>query len=460
VTASSVAITAADWWKEMMRRSIRTLAVFVLLLATWVPLAAAQPIKMSIVGPGSQLFPIAVSELKNLGGDDNHAASREFVSIVRRDLVLSGFFRLISPKAYIEKPQDSGYDLGQFNFADWSSINAEFLVKGAVTVKGDQVSLEALMFDVSQQRRMFGTRFNGGFGDVSEMARRFADSALKAVTGTKGPFDTRIAFVSTRGGRFKEVYLAAPDGGNLFRVTDNPTINLFPAFARAPDKVLYLSYKTGQPALYLFDIAHRTEVKIQSAHGMMVGGALTPDGNRVVAAIEHAGHTNLYLLDSTGQEISPLTYGRAINVNPAVSADGSIVAFTSDRSGTPQIYLMSIAGGAARRVTYQGNYNTSPSFSPNGKWLAYEGRADGSFNIFIIPTAGGQAVQLTHGGSNRSPSWSPDERYIVFSSTRSGRERLYLMQVNTQSETGKVISALMEDKGNDTSPAWSWWMGG
>lgn len=444
----------------MMRRLIRTLAVFVVLLATSVSRASAQPITMTIQGPGSQLSPIAVSGLKNLGGDDQHTVSHKFVSVLRRDLVLSGFFRLISPKAYIENPQTSGYNLGKFNFADWSSINADFLVKGAVTVKGGQVSVVALMFDVVGQRRLFGTRFTGGPADVSEMARRFADSVMKEVTGTRGPFDTRIAFVSTRGGRFKEVYLAAPDGGNLFRVTDNPTINLFPAFALEPDKVLYLSYKSNQPALYLFDVAHRTEIRIQSRHGMMVGGALTPGGNHIVAAIEHGGHTNLYLLGSTGQEIRQLTYGRAINVNPAVSHDGGTIAFTSDRSGTPQIYTMSVNGGAAHRITYQGNYNTSPSFSPNGKWLAYQGRSGGGFNIFIISTAGGQPAQLTHGGADQSPSWSPDGRYIVFSARRGGRERLYLMQVNTQSETGKVISALMEDKGNDTSPAWSWWMGG
>ena len=93
------------------------------------------------------------------------------------------------------------------------------------------------------------------------MARRFADSVIKAVTGIQGPFDTRIGFVSTRGGRFKEIYLAAPDGGGLFRVTDNPTINLFPKFAHSAASVLYLSYKSGEPALYLFDVAgtHRNQ---------------------------------------------------------------------------------------------------------------------------------------------------------------------------------------------------------
>ena len=126
----------------------------------------------------------------------------------------------------------------------------------------------------------------------------------------------------------------------------------------------------------------------------MIGGALSPDGSRIVAAVESGGHTNLFLLERSGEEIRQLTEGHAINVNPAFSADGQQLAFTSDRSGTPQIYVMSLGGGAARRVTFQGDYNTSPSFSPDGKWLAYQSRS-GGFNIFIIPVAGGQPVQLT-----------------------------------------------------------------
>ena len=444
----------------MIRRFISTLTALVLLSLAGARAAHAQPIHMTINGPGATVAPIAVSEFKNLGGDDQGTASHDFVRILRRDLELSGFFSIISPKSYIEDPQNSGYDLGKFNFGDWSSLNADFLVKGAVTVSGGQVSVEALMFDVAQQRRMFGTRFSGGPGDVEEMARRFADSVLKAVTGIQGPFDTRIAFVSTRGGRFKEIYLAALDGGGLFRVTDNPTINLFPKFAHSAASVLYLSYKTGAPALYLFDVAGRTEIRIGSPHGNVIGGALSPDGSRIVAAVENGGHTNLFLLERSGEEIRQLTEGHAINVNPAFSADGQQLAFTSDRSGTPQIYVMSLGGGAARRVTFQGDYNTSPSFSPDGKWLAYQSRS-GGFNIFIIPAAGGQPTQLTQDArSNQSPCWSPDGRYLIFSSTRGGHERLYLMQVNTQSQTGKVISALMEDEGNDTSPTWSWWLGG
>jgi len=133
-----------------------------------------------------------------------------------------------------------------------------------------------------------------------------------------------------------------------------------------------------------------------------------------------------------------------------------LVAFTSDRSGTPQIWVMPADGGAARRLTYAGNYNTTPKFAPKGERIAYQSREGGRFEIYSIAVGGGQPVRMTDGaGSNQTPNWSPDGRYIAFSSNRAGRPRVYLLQV----ATGKIISALTEGKGDDTSPAWSWWLG-
>ena len=141
-----------------------------------------------------------MSGLKNLGGDDDHRVGNAFVSTLRRDLELSGYFRIIDPHAYIEDPQTSGFELGQFNFADWQSINADFLVKGSTNVGGDGVKLTAYLYDVAQQRRMMGKNYSGDAGDVPRMARRFADAILEAATGQKGPFDSKLAFVSTQAG--------------------------------------------------------------------------------------------------------------------------------------------------------------------------------------------------------------------------------------------------------------------
>jgi TolB protein len=409
---------------------------------------------IQITGAG-QLYPVAVSQLKDLGGDDNHTVSRVFDTTLTRDLQLSSFFRTIDPQAYIEDPQTSGYDIGQFNFADWRSINAEFLVKGAVTRQAGQVTVEALLFDVGEQRRMMGKRFSGQPNEVSEMARRFADAVLEAVTGKRGPFATKLAFISTRGGRFKEVYTSWLDGGMLDQVTNNPTINLFPSFDRTVQHLLYLSYKTQSPQLYLVDLSGRLETPIAPPLGMAVGGTLAPDG-RIIGAFAHGGHSNLYLLDQSGGEIRALTDNSGINVSPSVCSDNDRLAFTSDRSGNPQIYVMNLAGGGTRRITYRGDYNTAPAFSPDCRKIAYENRAAGIINIFVINTDGTGAHQLTNEGSNEWPTWSPDGRYLAFSSTREGDARIYLMLA----ADGRVIAPLTEGEGDATNPSWSRWLGG
>lgn len=406
-----------------------------------------------IVG-AERVSPIAVAELKNLAGDDDHRVATVFNATLVRDLQLSGYFQVIDPHSYIEDSQTSGYDVGQFNFGDWSSLNAEFLVKGAIK-RGAKVSLEVMLFDVGQQRRMMGRKFVGSPHEVGEMARRFADALMESVTGTRGPFATKLAFVSTRGGRFKEVYTSWLDGGSLFRVTDNPTINLFPRFNKAADRLLYLSYKTMSPALYLVNLGRGVETRIAPPLGMPVGGALTSDG-QIIGAFSRAGQTNLYLLDENGAELKALTDERAINVTPSPCFDGDRLTFGSDRSGTPQIYVMDLGGGGARRVTFKGDYNTAPAFSPDCKKIAYESRAAGGFQIFVSNADGSGARQLTQDGSNEGPAWSPDGRYIAFSSRREGRTRIYMMLA----ADGKITGSLTEGDGNDTNPAWSWWIGG
>lgn len=442
-----------------MRRVIPVPIYLFLAAACCVLLASpssARAITMSIEGTSGQISPIAVSPLKDLGGDAQHQLSDNFVRTVSRDLELSGYFRILDSHTYIEDAQKSGYDLGQFNFADWSSINAALLIKGAAQESNGRVQITAMLFDVYQQRRMMGKSFNGDPAEVPRMARRFADAVLKAYTNIDGPFDSRLAFVSTGGGRFKEIYTQTIDGQNVERITDNRTINLFPCWDRSANKLLYLSYKTMSPALYLANLRERRESKITSPHGLVIGGALSPDGQRIVAAVESGGSTNLFLLDDTGHEIRALTHSTGINVSPAFSADGSTLAFTSDRSGNPQIYLMPIDGGSARRLTYAGSYNTTPAISPKGDMIAYQSRSGGRFDIFVIPVGGGQPTKVTDGaGSNEAPSWSPDGRYIAFSSTRSGTSRIYILQVASR----KIISAITEGKGNDSIPAWSWWMG-
>ncbi len=432
---------------------MKTIFAAIALAIALAPAAAEAQIRFDI-SKAPTAAPIAVSALKNQAGDDDHTVSSQFDRVLTRDLKLSSYFRIINAKSYIEDAQNSGYDIGKFNFADWSSLGADFLVKGAITRHGNAVTVEALLFDVAQQRRMMGKKFSGDPQDVGEMARRFADAILLAATGIRGPFDTKLAYVSTRGGRFKEIYTSWLDGGALFRVTDNPTINLFPSFDRNAQHLLYLSYKTYSPELYLVDLSQQVETRIPATLGQAVGGTLTPDG-RIVAGFQRGGRTNLYLLDLSGNEIRALTDNGAINVSPSACGDGSSFTFTSDRGGTPQVYVGTLDGGDAHRVTFAGSYNTAPAFSPDCKKIAYESRQPGGFQIFVINADGSGARQLTQSGSNEAPTWSPDGRYIAYSSGRGARSRILLMRALD----GYVIGPLTEGESNDTSPSWSGWLG-
>jgi TolB protein len=409
-------------------------------------------VKGVIIGPGAQSFPIAISALKDLGmGSTPGKQGHGIADAIAYDLELSGWFRVLDRSAYIEEPQATGIEAGTFDFRDWSVIGAEALVKGGFQVKGEDLMVELRLFDVFQQRMIVGKRYTGKTKDFRRIAHKFADEIVFQFTGVRGVFDTRLAYVSNSGGRFKEVYVAHLDGSEKVQVTSNRTINLLPSWSADGRSLLYTSYKDGRPGLYRYDLATGRESRFSVGNGSLLGGKWSPDGRFVAATLERAGNTGLILLDSGGRFIRELTQGTSINVSPTWSPDGAEVAFVSDRSGSPQIYAVETVSGKTRRVTYGGGYHTSPAWSPKGDRIAYVARTGRRFSIFTTPAQGGEAQQLTaDSGDSEDPSWSADGRHIVFSSNRRGRYHLYVMQ-----ETGDQQKRLTGSGGDDINPSWS-----
>lgn len=417
------------------------------------PPASAQ-VRGTIFGPGLRNYPIAVSPLAPREGvPPGSDLGTKFAEMMTRDLVLSGQFRTIDPAAYIEKAEPSTAD--SINFPNWSVIGALALVKGWYTISGDTLTVELRLFDVYQRRQIVGRRYNGPVGDLRRMAHRFVDEIMAQLTGERGPFDSRIAFVSTRGGRFKELYVMSLDGGDTKQLTSNRTINLSPSWAPDVTSLLFTSFKRGRPALLLMDLVSGRDKSIWSETGLNLGGRFSPDGSMIAVAAEKGGNTEVALLRPDGQMIRRLTDSWSLDLSPTWSPDGTQIAFTSDRAGSPQIYVQGLNGGQARRLTFKGNENTSPSWSPDGKRIAYVGRSEGTLNIFTTDLEGADVRQLTQrSGKNEEPSWSPDSRYIVFSSSRSGRQKLYVLDA----ATGTSQVQLTTGDGDDSSPSWSRWL--
>ncbi|HWP24537.1 MAG TPA: Tol-Pal system beta propeller repeat protein TolB [Candidatus Binatia bacterium] len=410
--------------------------------------------KGEILGVGGQKFPIAVSPLKNLGApaSDSNRLSTGIADAMVHDLELSGWFRAIDRSAYLENPQTSGITLGSFDFKDWSTIGAEGLVKGGFTVQGDEIVVELRLFDVYQNKERIGKRYTGPVKSFRRIAHRFVDEIINQFTGIPGVFNSRIAYVSNSGGRFKEIFLSHLDGSEKFQVTDNHTINLSPDWSPDGRSILYSSFKDRSQTLYLFELATGKEIRFAPpGGGRYIGGRFSPDGQTIVATLESGGNTNLYLLDRRGNVIRRLTEERGIEVSPSWSPDGKQVVYVSDRSGSPQIYVLDLESGKSRRLTYSGGYNTSPRWSPRGDRIVFTGRTGSRFAIFTISVDGGEPRKLTSESyDSEDPCWSPDGRFIVFSSNRAGRYHLYVMQAG-----GDNQRRLTGSGGDDTNPSWS-----
>ena len=398
-----------------------------------------------IVGPGATRLELAVSPLADAGGGKE--TGERFAEVLSRNLTLSGYFRVLDAKAYLEGP--TPLDVTQINFANWSVIGAKALVKGSVSQSAGSLVIEARLYDVAQHSQVGGERYSGATDRVPEMARRFADKVMEYLTGEAGPFNSRIAFASRRGGRAKEILTMSVDGYDVSTVTSNRTINLAPSWSPDTSSLLFTSFMDGNPSLYRSDVSGRGVRKISSVRGLNLGGRWSPDGHTIAVSLERGGNSDIFLVNEEGQVLKQLTTGGEIDVSPAWSPDGRQIAFVSARTGTPQVYVMGADGSSPRRVTFQGSYNTSPCWSPKGDLLAFVGREQG-FNVFTLSLKTNQVHQVTSGGNNEDPSFSPDGRYLVFSSTRVGKPALFLADTS-----GDHQVQLTKSGGDDTSPSWS-----
>jgi TolB protein len=405
-----------------------------------------------IFGPGSQSFPIAVVPLRNLGGDAGGALGARFAQVLTRDLELSGYFRLLDPKTFIEDAQSSGITASEIDFVGWAALGAQALVKGGVNVAGDAITIEVRLFDVPgrQDVPQASKRFSGPRAELPRMAHKTADAILEYLTGERGPFDTAIALVSRRGGLLKDVYRLTFDQDEPVRVTEERSLVVNPRWRPDARAVLFTSYREHVPHLFQVELPGRQVTRVTPGAGVALDGAWSPDGAKLLVTREEGGNTDIYLLDRGGQVLKRLTDHWAIDVAPAWAPDGRRFAFCSSRAGSPQIYVMDVDGTGLARISTTGGYNTSPAWSPKGSHVAWTTRAGGGFQIVVAAADGTGAHIITSSGSNENPSWAPDGRYLVFSSTRVGRPHLFVAD-----RDGKTQKQLTRGAADDTSPAWS-----
>jgi len=405
---------------------------------------------IDISNPFLRKIPLAVPLFKNVtGSGEEEQLTKSSVQLLASSLEFTGYFKILDRGAFLFDPTKDGVLTPQINFANWTVIGAELLITGLFEVRDGRLAVELRLFDTFKNKRILGKKYAGRPNDQRKIILRFCSEVIQYLTGYKGMFASKIAFVSTGSGN-KEIYTCEFDGYSPQQVTRNHSITLFPAWSSDGRYLAYTSYKGGKPDLFIKNLAETPEISV-AEKGINITPAWVPGKFELAAALSFSGDQEIYLLTGTGKIIKRLTRMNGSDISPTWSPDGKKIAFVSTRSGNPQIYIKDLVTEKARRLTYKGNYNTQPSWSPRGDKIIYSSLVGGRHNIFVIDVEGYEPLQLTHeSGDNEAPSWSPDGSMIAFSSNREGPFRIYVMTA-----FGTDQRRLLMMKGEQTNPKWS-----
>jgi len=400
--------------------------------------------------PSVQKLKIAIPDYNNWSEQNAHPELAEALSgVISGDLDLSGFFIPMEKQTFLEE-QNQAITSNHIQFRNWSVIGADLLLKGGYTCVGRSIEIEARLYDVVIGRQIIGKRLLGKTENYRELMHRLGNEIIRTLTGYEGMFLSKLVFVGKKNGQ-KEIYLSDYDGYGLKQLTSDHSLSLLPQWSPKGDTIVFTSYRQGSPMVYLRDMKSGKEKRISSRKGLNIGATFSPDGKRLAITLSHKDNPDIYLVDPEGKIIEQVTDHWGIDVSPTFSPDGKQIAYVSNRSGTPQIYVKNLQDGKEFRLSYEGKYNTSPHWSSRNR-IAFSGMIDGRFEIFSIEADGSDLRQLTgNSHNNEDPCWSPDGRYIVFSSNREGGYHLYLMNANGQNQRRITFIKDMEE----TSPSWS-----
>ena len=413
-------------------------AVFGLLLFGSASTASAA-LNIEIIGAGEKQIPVSIVPF---GGDEQLGMAIN--EVVSGDLSRTGLFRMVDPTG------KSPHQPGEVNYADWQVRGTEALAIGMVnTAANGRIEARFRLLDVVKQVELIGQAVSANDGQVRAIGHRIADLIYENLTGNKGVFSTRIAYVNRKGRNFSLI-VADSDGYNEQMVLSQREPIMSPSWSPDGSHLAYVSFETGHAAVFVQSLYTNQRKVVADFRGSNSAPAWSPDGQQLAVVLTRDGSSKIYLMRPDGSDMRRISGNSSgIDTEPNFSPDGQSLLFTSDRGGSAQVYRMPVEGGAAQRMTFAGGTSYSPRYSPDGKSFVFAHLSGGKFYIAMQDFLTGQMETLTDGGWDKKPSFAPNGKLILFASEARGRGILA-----TVSSDGRVKQHMFTQSGDAREPVW------
>ena len=372
-------------------------------------------------------------------------------AVVNADLERSGYFKMMAEQSMPDKPTTAA----EVNFKDWQALGQNYLVIGQVVdAGGGQYNVQFQLLDAYKSGQLLGYRMSSSTSDLRRTAHHISDLIFEKLTGKKGVFSGRIAYITTNnlGGKrqLQQLQVADADGFNPQTIASSAEPLMSPSWSPDGKKVAYVSFEKKSAAIYVQTLASGERVRVAEYPGINGAPAWSPDGTRLALTLSKDGSPDIYVLNLSTHSLTKLTKSFAIDTEPSWSPDGSSIVFTSDRGGKPQIYIVPSQGGQEKRLTFSGNYNARASFSPDGRSLVMVHGNGNDYRIAVMDMASRSINVLTGGRSDESPSFAPNGAMILFASKKGSKGFLSAVSLD-----GKMQQKLVFNSGEVREPSWA-----
>jgi TolB protein len=434
-----------------MSRSIQLAIGGVLVSLSLIGSVANAQLEITITSGVDRQIPVAVVPFGWQG--PGNASPYDVAAVIDQDLARSGYFEPMERRDMLSQPSLPT----QLNMQDWRIVEVDIVLIGQVTQdNADSFTIEFHLFDVVRGGELLGFRITTSSADFRSTSHRIADMIYEEMTGIRGIFNTRIAYVTeerrTPQDRTFRLIVADADGENASTIAQSAQPLMSPAWSPDGRRIAYVSFEGMQSAIYVQTVRTGTRERVSMRAGVNQAPVFSPDGRMLALVLSlNDGNLDLYTLDLTNQVLRRITENSSIDTEPSWSADGRFLYFTSDRAGSAQIYRVEATPGSrAERVTFEGNYNAHARVSPDGKQLAIIHRNQDRDRIAILDPDSGVVNVLSRGQYDESPSFAPNGAMIIYATKVGGRG--VLAAVSTD---GRVHQEIQSVAGDVREPVWS-----